>query len=155
MQQPYEINPECRFQENQPLDENEKRLLRRSSLIIGALALFSFVSAIYQIWFWSGSSVMPTFQDTIMILLSVFLFVFSLRSFVEIWSTSTKEVFESTLTSFMPTGFGRGDISFQDVIGWYSVSRSIWRSSRFNVGARYRIQKVKGRDMILRLERLD
>lgn len=152
----YAINPECNFQDNVPLTEEDKKVLRiykmqlaiRLLLVYAVFALLVYVMV--DLWW------LPSISEIIMILgflpIATYITAFFFKKI------DTKQIFESELTYYFDHfyKYNRPDtVMFKDCNHKLTgIGRRI-KTKDLQIGKRYRVHKVPNRNIILFLEKLN
>lgn len=152
MQQPYETNPNCKYQDSIPLEREEKKRLKFWKIItmtpiaLISVWLFYLLTQLYPL-----REIQTLSWDLLFYPLTIYLFIISTYNLFYI--EKYKEIFESELED----EFGVFFVStfwFKDYIGKITSYPFYYKTSRFKNGKRYRVHKLPNKSIILKIEEI-
>ncbi len=143
MQQPYQTNPACHYKVVPLEKEEQTRLWVRTAMVLIPLALISGWLVYYR--FSKGPE---TILDVLQLFAFAIIFVLSIYHLFK--KENEKEIFESEFVRQYGVIF-LNKIELKDAIAWMSPL-PFYKVSRMKHGKRYRIHKLSGRSLILKIE---
>jgi len=150
MQEPYQSNPECHYQDQVPLEKKEIKLLLFWKIVFMIpLAIFSLLGFLLLASLYIDDGFTSFEWDMLLLPVSLMIFGISINSLFK--REKYKEIFDSELTNYFGVIF-LNNLWFKDSIGKMSLFPFFYKINRVKTGKKYRVHKLADKNLILRIE---